>query len=197
MTMTRNPMNSRSMLGCRGYSFLALQLFLLTIIITTLGRASGQTPADLLTRLRSLPPEAQSNALHRFQYFYEQRAYPNQQIPPGAMQKARQELTKQFGPMTQPAFNQNLWTAIGPSQISTNPTTSGRTNTIAVDPTNPNIIYYLYRRCDWGGLEDHRRRYELGASHRYAVLGCDGLDRDRSHQSPCCLRRNWGRELLY
>jgi hypothetical protein len=122
MKTTKNPMTSRSMLGCRRFSLLALQLFLLTIITTTLGPASGQTPGDLLTRLRSLPSQAQSNALRRFQYFYEQRAYPNQQIPPGAMQKARQELAKQSGPMTQPAFNQNLWTAIGPSQISTNPT---------------------------------------------------------------------------
>jgi photosystem II stability/assembly factor-like uncharacterized protein len=110
-------------------------------VIATLGPASSQTPADLLTRLRSLPPEAQSNALRRFQYFYEQRAYPNQQIPPGAMQKARQDLAKQVSPATQPAFDQNLWTPIGPSQISTNPTTSGRINTIAVDPTNTNIIY--------------------------------------------------------
>src|SRR5712671_3423277 len=133
--------------SCRQSHLLLSQLLLLAIIVTSFGTAFAQTPPDVVTRLRSLPPEAQSDALRRFQYFYEQRAYPNQQIPPGAMQRARQEHEQRFGPITQqpqlpsPAFNQNQWTAIGPDHISTAPTTSGRLNTIAFDPTNTNVIY--------------------------------------------------------
>jgi photosystem II stability/assembly factor-like uncharacterized protein len=111
----------------------ALQFFLLTIIVTSFRPALGQ-----------MPPAAVNDKLLEYQYFYQQRAYPYQQIPPGALRRARQQHEQQFGAIQsqiQPAFLQNTWTAIGPSQISSNPTTSGRTNTIAVDPTNTNIIY--------------------------------------------------------
>src|SRR5712671_2207947 len=133
--------------GCPRPGLLASQLLLLTLIVTSFGTAFAQTPPDVVTRLRSLPPEAQSDALRRFQYFYEQRAYPNQQIPPGAMQRAREEHEQQFGPIraqqqaAAPLFPQNQWTAIGPDHISTFPTTSGRLNTIAIDPTNTSVIY--------------------------------------------------------
>jgi hypothetical protein len=56
-------------------------------------------------------------------------------------------------------------------QISTSPTTSGRINSIAIQPTNPNVIY---RRCD-------RRVWKTtggGASwtprNRYPGLAGDG-----------------------
>src|SRR5690349_2715137 len=110
--------------GCPRSGLLLSQLLLLTVIVTSFGPAFAQTPADIVNRLRSLPPEAQSDALRRFQYFYEQRAYPNQQIPPGAMERARQQHEQQFGPIRQqqlfsPSFNQNQWTSIGPDHIST------------------------------------------------------------------------------
>src|SRR5262249_44723556 len=102
-----------------------------------------------LSRIQSLPPTQQSLPLRRYQYFYQQRAYPEQQIPSGAYQQARRQHEQHFGPIRQPPapgaapppFNQNQWTPIGPSHIATNPITSGRTNTIAIDPTNTNVIY--------------------------------------------------------
>src|SRR6266481_7677088 len=123
----------RSMLWkCPRSNLLLSQLLLLTITVTSSSPAVAQAAGNIVTRLRSLPPEAQSDALRRFQYFYEPRAYPNQQIPPGAMERARQEHEQQFGPIRQqqqspsPQFPQNQWTAIGPDHISTFPTTSGR-----------------------------------------------------------------------
>jgi hypothetical protein len=99
MTM-RHPMTSRAKLpNCGRSSLWALPLLLLTIVATPFSPASGQTPADLVSRLRSLPPEAQSTALRRFQYFYEQRAFPNQQIPAGAYQRALADHVRKFGPM--------------------------------------------------------------------------------------------------
>ena len=93
--------------SCRQSHLLLSQLLLLAIIVTSFTPASAQTTADIVTRLRSLPPEAQSDALRRFQYFYEQRAYPNQQIPPGAMQRARQEHEQRFGPITYRPFQRH------------------------------------------------------------------------------------------
>src|SRR5262249_20220918 len=104
----------------------------------------AQAPADILSRIQSLPPTQQSLPLRRYQYFYQQRAYPEQQIPSGAYQQARRQHEQQFGPIRQspapgpapPPFNQNQWTPIGPSHIATNPITSGRTNTMrSIRPT--------------------------------------------------------------
>src|SRR6266436_9215308 len=102
--------------SCRQSKLLLSHLLLLTITLTSFGTAFAQTPPNIVTRLRSLPPEAQSDALRRFQYFYDQRAYPYEQIPPGAMLRARQEHEQQFGPIraqaqsAAPLFNQNQWT---------------------------------------------------------------------------------------
>src|SRR5262245_8874575 len=130
--------------GCPRPGLLASQLLRLTLIVTSFGTAFAQTPPDIVTRLRSLPPEAQSDALRRFQYYNEYRATPNQHIPPGAPQGPRKEHEQQFAPIRAqqqadaPLFPQNQWTAIGPDHISTVPPTSGRLNTIAFDPTNTN-----------------------------------------------------------
>jgi hypothetical protein len=104
----------------------------------------AQTPGPV-TQLNSLPPGLSSPPLEAFRYFYEQRAFPNDQIPPGAYQAARAQHEQQFGPLrtqVQPQiFNQSLWTFIGPSQLTATLPNSGRTNTIAIDPTNTSIIY--------------------------------------------------------
>jgi photosystem II stability/assembly factor-like uncharacterized protein len=76
-------------------------------------------------------------------YFKEQRAFPFDRIPPGALQAAKQDYIQKWGPpdAARAQFNFNSWTAIGPDHISTSLTTSGRLNTIAVNPSNTNIIY--------------------------------------------------------
>src|SRR5271169_5561 len=141
----KHPITARTRLLDGALRGLAM-FVLLTIVLAPFGPAAAQTGTDLITLLRSLPPEAQSLPLRRFRYFYEQRAFPNQQIPPGAMQQAIREHEQQFGPLRQqpqlspPPFSQNLWTSIGPTQILPPEfiTRSGRTNTIAIDPTNTN-----------------------------------------------------------
>src|SRR5262249_36231632 len=107
----------------RRSSLLALQVLILAFISAPFEPASAQAPANFISRLQSLPPAAQRNALRRYLYFYEQRAYPNQQIPAGAMERARRDHEQKFGALRSqltpgaalPAFNQNQWTPIGPS----------------------------------------------------------------------------------
>ena len=118
----------------------ALQAFVAITIAAWSGAASAQAPINVVTALQSLPPEARSLPLERYRYFYDQRAYPNQQIPPGAYQRALAAHQQTFGP-TSPAFIQNYWIPLGPAPIATNPTTSGRINSVAIDPTNTNVIY--------------------------------------------------------
>src|SRR5215831_18006482 len=127
---------------------------LLAIIPGSFAPAAAQAPSDFVSWLQSVPPEAQSLPLLRYRYFYEQRAFPNQTIPPGAMARARQEHEQRFGPLRQqqapgapPPFNQTQWTSIGPTVMNqpppppTNPRASGRMNTIAIDPTNTDTMY--------------------------------------------------------
>jgi hypothetical protein len=125
---------------------------LLAIIAGSFAPAAAQEPSDFVSWLQSLPEASQSLPLRRFRYFYEQRAYPNQTIPPGAMARARQEHEQRFGPLREqqapgapPAFNQTQWTSIGPKVICCDPFSlsqnSGRIATIAIDPINTNTIY--------------------------------------------------------
>ncbi|MFL6796063.1 MAG: FG-GAP-like repeat-containing protein [Xanthobacteraceae bacterium] len=110
-----------------------------------IGPAAAQAPGDILERLRSLPPQAQTTAVQRYLYFYEQRAYPNQSIPAGAMERARIDHERQFGPLrppqpqsANPYFNQNQWSSIGPAPAGSY---SGRINSIVVHPTDPNSVF--------------------------------------------------------
>jgi photosystem II stability/assembly factor-like uncharacterized protein len=80
-------------------------------------------------------------------YFHDQRAYPNTRIPAGAYQKARQDYEQKWGAKSAqavpPAFALNSWTPIGPDHIANGLPyqASGRLNSIAIHPTNVNIIY--------------------------------------------------------
>ena len=110
--------------------------------------AVAQTPANIVSTLDSLPREAQRNSMKRYRYFYEERAFPFQRIPAGGLRQAIDQHVAQFGALRPPqadstslAFTQNLWTPLGPAPIGTGTTTSGRLNTIVVDPTNTSTIY--------------------------------------------------------
>src|SRR6516165_9399760 len=140
--------------ACDRSAYLPSLGYLLAIVAGSLAPAAAQAPSNFVSWLQSLPPDAQSLPLRRFRYFYEQRAYPNQTIPPGAMAQARQEHEQRFGPLRQQqapgaAFNQTQWTSIGPKLISgsdpQNTPASGRISAIAIDPTtnanNTNTIY--------------------------------------------------------
>lgn len=98
----------------------------------------------------------------RQDWFYNQRAYPLKHIPPGARLKALEQLrqmerspvrrAEERNAATQAstvstnsvALSSTQWTLIGPQPTRTpfafNPV-SGRVTALAVDPTNPNVVY--------------------------------------------------------
>jgi hypothetical protein len=84
--------------------------------------------------------------LLRWKYFNNPRAYPLANIPTGAYQRAVSYYEQKWGLQNRPfdkpnALDVSAWTPIGPAPIGTTPTTSGRINSIAIDPTNTNVIY--------------------------------------------------------
>ncbi len=117
---------------------------------------------------KRLPPAEPANIIRlRQQWFYQQRAYPNKHIPPGARLKALQQLRKMEAAQratsrqirqqsatstgtstssaTQPAaISSTSWTPVGPQPTTTpfayNPV-SGRITALAVDPTNSDVVY--------------------------------------------------------
>src|SRR5579862_3180148 len=96
--------------------------------------------------------ETESGSLEpqRQEWFYSQRAYPNQYVPSGAHLRAVGQLRQKVAaeaaagklagiPLTLPA-----WSAIGPQPIDTpytDPVVSGRLTAIAIDPANTNHVY--------------------------------------------------------
>ncbi len=94
----------------------------------------------------------------REEWFYTQRAYPNTRIPPGARLKALAEIDRidgefrtlhpQFAAQesastTAAALVVGKWTSIGPrpTDAGSLEVTSGRINSIAIDPSNSKTIY--------------------------------------------------------
>ena len=140
---------------------LAVQVCLVASIAAWSAPVFAQTPSNVGTGIGSLPsgPAAQRLASNpkyqQWLYFYQQRAYPYDRIPQGALQAARQDFIAKWG--IAPGANQPKpasplaanppWSSIGPTPISngqTNPQSvpvSGRVNAIAIDPTNANVIY--------------------------------------------------------
>ncbi len=79
----------------------------------------------------------------RWEYFVEQRAFPFSAIPPGALQRAREELAaRQLGPMAAPPpINGQSWVPFGPEGIPYRLRSTGRLTAIAIHPTHSDIIY--------------------------------------------------------
>lgn len=131
----------------RRWAVAGLLSLVVSCLLPVVAEAQPGPPERVLDRLRDVPAEAKRNPLKRYQYFYEQRAYPNSFIPPGALNRARDDHVRKFGPIREepstsaPTFNQNQWRPAGPFPIATTLPTSGRVNTIAIDPTNSNVIY--------------------------------------------------------
>jgi len=90
--------------------------------------------------------QARPDPLLRWLYFYEPRAYPNDTIPPRALQKALEQYQQQFPPSTAPAGApaplETAWTPLGPDHLVLGGASfSGRVTAIVVDPTDSNTIY--------------------------------------------------------
>ncbi len=86
---------------------------------------------------------AQDNPRRRWEYFYQQRAYPFVTIPRGALDAARRDLMARWPtPFAAAAgLHATIWQQIGPERIPANLTSTGRLSAIAVHPTDPNTIY--------------------------------------------------------
>jgi photosystem II stability/assembly factor-like uncharacterized protein len=98
-----------------------------------------------LARSASAQGEGPDHAKRRWEWFYEQRAYPAATIPVGALANARSQLStmramlRVSGNSAPPPISGTKWDPIGPTLIGVRDI--GRTSTIAVHPTNANILY--------------------------------------------------------
>ena len=118
----------------------------------------------------------EDNPRRRWEYFYQQRAYPFDRIPAGALQAARRQAVARWPAQFAPGASfASHWTSIGPTQIiqSTNLNSSGRLTAIAVHPTNSSIIYIggaqggVWKTTDggtsWSALTDIQCSLAMGA----------------------------------
>src|SRR5262245_17598683 len=78
------------------------------------GWAQNLSTDSPITSLRNvLGPGAKRNSFRRLQYHYEQRAYPYERVPAGALQSARQYYSQSWGAKdgkSAPAFSSVSWT---------------------------------------------------------------------------------------
>ncbi len=83
------------------------------------------------------------NPILRWEYFYNQRAYPFGTIAPGALSAARQQLSTVLPGFRAlgPSITTTPWQQIGPERIPLSIQSAGRLSAIAVHPANPSIIY--------------------------------------------------------
>jgi photosystem II stability/assembly factor-like uncharacterized protein len=95
-----------------------------------------------------LAAQAPDNPLLRWQFFHEQRAFPLDSIPAGALQRARAQLRDRWPEVIlrresemAAAFelSTSAWTPVGPAPISNG--SAGRISTVAVHPDDPNTVY--------------------------------------------------------
>ena len=114
------------------------------------------SPTNVITSFTGGFTRGQDYLRERDAWFYGQRAYPNAHIPTGARLGAIQQLDRMVQSQNQSgglnisgaAFplpgNQTKWTFLGPAplnSLNTGGTASGRVTSIAVDPTNSQIVY--------------------------------------------------------
>jgi uncharacterized repeat protein (TIGR01451 family) len=128
-------------------------LLVITLVCTSLGFGQSQpvkpaTRGDLIRQ--------------RMEWFYRQRAYPLKHIPPGARLRALKQMDQMLAeesPSATPntdvppepgfdvssaAISSARWTLIGPEPTDTRslyPIVAGRITALAVDPTNPSVVY--------------------------------------------------------
>jgi hypothetical protein len=120
------------------------------------------TPAEARQPRPTGPLHRAEVTRKRSKWFHDQRAYPLKNIPVGARLKALHEMEKMMASehrvqMRQPAVSGSIpeipastgWTLIGPQPLNVgsgligggSPVVSGRVTALAVDPTNPQVVY--------------------------------------------------------
>jgi photosystem II stability/assembly factor-like uncharacterized protein len=145
-----------------------------------------RTAAGALTVLAVLAPMAGLSGQQgeipdlprqRWEFFYQQRAFPFEQIPPLAYQRAREiheaRWSGLFAPPP-PPIEGTQWEPIGPERIPNGTLSStGRLSAIAIHPTNSSIIYIggaqggVWRTTDagvtWTPLTDNECSLAMGS----------------------------------
>ena len=134
--------------------------------------------------------EGPNHALERQRWFYGQRTWPNSAIPPGARRDALLRMqriddavrTARRAVRTPVSASQAFaittdsanWTSIGPKPTDPGPSaTSGRVNSIAIDPRDNNVVYIggamggVWKTTDaganWTPLTDNQASLAMGA----------------------------------
>jgi photosystem II stability/assembly factor-like uncharacterized protein len=109
----------------------------------------GKTPVD---RFEEEGEGKESDFIRkRMAWFHDQRAYPNNVIPPGIRARAVEErdrkialesaLSRSLSPRSTSATAQPAWSLIGPKPLGFYGVDAGRVTALAVDPANPKILY--------------------------------------------------------
>jgi photosystem II stability/assembly factor-like uncharacterized protein len=86
------------------------------------------------------------NPLERMKYFYAQRAYPFERIPPNALRSARALYEARWPGVARlqssaVGVSTAGWSSLGPTSIAGFLPAAGRVTALAIDPTNPMTIY--------------------------------------------------------
>jgi photosystem II stability/assembly factor-like uncharacterized protein len=89
--------------------------------------------------------EREDNPRLRMEDFYRRRAYPFDRIPAGALQRARAQARVMrlslLSAAAPPPISGTQWEALGPTSIPISGTSIGRIATVALDPTNSDVVY--------------------------------------------------------
>jgi photosystem II stability/assembly factor-like uncharacterized protein len=116
--------------------------------VSAVFRSAIVTFACVTIQAASTAAQAPDNAFLRWQFLTEQRAFPADSIPAGALKRARIQLRDRWpdvllrrGTDGTAAFelSASAWTQLGPAPINNG--SAGRVSAVAVDPTDPNTIY--------------------------------------------------------
>lgn len=130
----------------------ALAIFLLVSIFHPFTKIKAQEPGNPIQPPANFERDEDDASIlrKREDWFYRQRAFPHEKIPAGARLNAVRQLDEQMAverahPELRPmAATAPEWKFIGPKPIDTpytDPVVSGRVAAIAIDPTNPSVIY--------------------------------------------------------
>ena len=133
-------------------SRLSVRLLLISIFFLPLFTCSAAAQDEKKDpNFAKLPPHFEKEegfVRHRMDWFYHQRAYPNQKVPAGARMRALEQRDAMLAQETAEHIAAGLplpsssWTAIGPQPAdSFGLVSSGRVTAVAIDPTNTQIIY--------------------------------------------------------
>jgi photosystem II stability/assembly factor-like uncharacterized protein len=136
---------------------------------------AGSVCLGAATQARAQEEEA-DHARRRWEWFYQQRAYPFGTIPARALDRARVQLEvlrrPAFGAVPAP-ISGTRWQTIGPRAIPISGTSIGRISTIAIHPTNTSTIYVggaqggVWRSTDngvtWTALTDKACSLAMGS----------------------------------